>query len=253
MKQMCYIYSQMNLIRQCLIIAAGMGSRLASTGVPKPLVHINGMPLIHHVVLSVAKGGIEDFTFVLGYEADKIATSIKEFCRRQELGYRLIFNEEWRRANGLSVLRAKEGMHDPFLLTMCDHLYPPSLVELMLVHGLDQDVLRLAIDRRIDHNPLVDMEDVTRVKTKGDRIQAIGKHLESFDAFDTGVFMATPLLFDALQSSISAGDDTLSGGVRVLAAADLAGGIDIGDLPWLDVDDEAALAKTDLIFHARQA
>jgi hypothetical protein len=36
--------------------------------------------------------------------------------------------------------------------------------------------------------------------------------------------------------------------VRVLAAAGRAAVADIGDQPWLDVDDEAALAKAQALF-----
>ena len=38
---------------QCLILAAGKGTRLrkASHGLPKPLVHFRGKPILEHIIL----------------------------------------------------------------------------------------------------------------------------------------------------------------------------------------------------------
>lgn len=238
----------MTQITQCLIIAAGMGTRIASKGEVKPLVPFNGQPLIQHTISTIASAGIRSFTFVLGYKAQRISEKVMEYCQNNSLLCRIVLNEEWKRANGLSVLKAETVLKEPFLLTMCDHLYPSALVERVLSQGLGEDGLRLAVDRRTLGNPLVDLDDVTRVKTDGDRISAIGKHLPDYDAFDTGVFLASDALFSALRSSLDSGDESLSGGVRCLASEGRAGVIDIGDLPWIDVDDEPALHKAEEIF-----
>lgn len=243
----------MTKIKQCLIIAAGMGSRIAATGEVKPLVRLNGQPLIHHVIATIHRAGIDSFTFVLGYQAERIAPSVENFCRTADISCEIVINEEWKRANGLSVLKAEPGLREPFLLTMCDHIYPTALIERVLGQGLGGDALRLAVDRRISGNPLVDLDDVTRVQTDGDRILGIGKTLTQYNAFDTGVFLAGPELFSALRSSISAGEESLSGGVRWLAASGRAGVIDIGALPWLDVDDQAALNKAEAFFGPQTA
>ena len=45
-------------------------------------------------------------------------------------------------------------------------------------------------------------------------ITAIGKGLGDYDALDTGVFVCSPYLFNALDAAIRSGDTTLSGGIR---------------------------------------
>ena len=64
----------MAAVRQCLILAAGNGSRIASVagGVPKPLVPLCGVPLLEHVMTSSREAGIERFVIVAGYRADLI-------------------------------------------------------------------------------------------------------------------------------------------------------------------------------------
>jgi NDP-sugar pyrophosphorylase family protein len=52
----------MKRVNQCLILAAGNGSRIASVagGVPKPLVRLCGVPLLELVMTSCAEAGIAE-------------------------------------------------------------------------------------------------------------------------------------------------------------------------------------------------
>ena len=85
----------------------------------------------------------------------------------------------------------------------------------------------------------MDESDVTRVRTDGELIRAIGKGLGVYDSYDSGVFIVGPELVHALDGLSSPG---LSDGVMQLARRGLAQAVDIGDAPWLDVDDARALA-----------
>lgn len=89
----------------------------------------------------------------------------------------------------------------------------------------------------------MDEADVTRVRTRkgpdGNSICAIGKQLCVYDCHDTGVFVIGPELLAELDALPSPG---LSDGVQRLAARGQAQAVDIGDAPWLDVDDGRALA-----------
>jgi 1L-myo-inositol 1-phosphate cytidylyltransferase len=120
---------------------------------------------------------------------------------------------------------------------MADHLLAPVLAE-RLVAGAGDAPLALGVDRRLGH-PWVDEADVTRVRTAGGAIRAIGKGLAVYDAYDTGLFLIGPELVAVL-----AGDErpSLSDGVFALAQRGLARAVDVGDAPWLDVDDARALA-----------
>ena len=83
------------------------------------------------------------------------------------------------------------------------------------------------------------------MQREGSRIVAIGKELTSFDALDTGVFVFSPELFDALERARTLGDTTLSGGVRQLADRGLMRGVEIGDAAWCDIDTLSDLAAAE--------
>jgi choline kinase len=71
----------------------------------------------------------------------------------------------------------------------------------------------------------------------------IGKTLDAYDAIDTGLFLATPALAEAIRAAIGAGGSgSLSEGVQRLADAGLAVTVDIGAARWIDVDSPAMLA-----------
>jgi NDP-sugar pyrophosphorylase family protein len=59
----------MAVVKECLILAAGSGSRIASLSgnAPKPLVCLSGAPLLEHILLSSQAAGIEKFVIVVGY------------------------------------------------------------------------------------------------------------------------------------------------------------------------------------------
>ena len=55
-------------VDQCLILAAGKGSRLVSSSgtIPKPLVKVHGKPLLEHIMLGAQEAGISKFVIVIG-------------------------------------------------------------------------------------------------------------------------------------------------------------------------------------------
>jgi choline kinase len=54
--------------------------------------------------------------------------------------------------------------------------------------------------------PLLDIDDATKVDVAADgRIVRIGKTIASYNAIDTGLFLATPALAEAIGESIAAG------------------------------------------------
>jgi 1L-myo-inositol 1-phosphate cytidylyltransferase len=206
---------------KCLIIAAGQGSRLRQRAESKPLVPVDGVPLIQRVIRAAVAGGVSEFYVVSGYKGPRLREHLDQFADGEGVVVNHLVNRQWQQPNGVSVLQAKGHLRDPFGLI-------------------------LAVDKRLS-NPLVDLDDVTRVFCSGDKIQDIGKGLSDFNAFDTGIFYSTPALFAALETSIeNTGNASLSGGVAHLASLGKARIFDIGDRFWLDIDDSRSYVKAEV-------
>ena len=74
------------------------------------------------------------------------------------------------------------------------------------------------------------------------KVRQLGKGLDDFNGFDTGIFACTPALFEGIEQSVEeTGDTSLTGGVRLLAAQGRVNAVDVGQQIWVDVDDPATL------------
>ena len=229
----------MSDIETAVILAAGAGSRLQCQGLSKPLCPVAGRPLIDRTIAGLARSGVRRAVVVTGYRAPETEQHISARDWPLEIGFAR--TPDWRLPNGVSALAAAALVGNaPALLVMCDHLVEPRLYERVRRAGAGL-ALRLGIDRRLGH-PWVDPDDVTRVLTDGTRIAAIGKHLEPHDAYDTGVFAVAPAFFEALGTLE---EPSLTDAVRLCAEAGTADIVDCSDCDWIDIDDEAALAKAE--------
>jgi choline kinase/phosphatidylglycerophosphate synthase len=235
---------------KCLIIAAGKGSRLQERGDSKPLIPILGIPLIERVIRAAMEAGADEFYVVIGYQGEQVRNFLEWLSERLAVRITPLVNDAWDKENGLSVLKARDVLHEPFLLLMADHLFDPNLARTLTTQTLGDGEIALGVDGNT-RNPLIDMEDVTRVKVEDDgsmerkKIRDIGKGLADFNGFDTGIFLCSPAIFRALeQSKEKDGDTTLSGAIRILAAEGRANAI-LMDGFWIDVDDPAAFQKAE--------
>lgn len=229
---------------KCLIVAAGQGTRLREKGELKPLISVKGIPLIERVMAIAGKAGVDAFYVVSGYRGTELRNALDAMAVRNGLPISHIINEEWERANGMSVYKAKALLQSPFLLTMCDHVVDPGIIRELLDSEHEPGTVTLCVDFNTD-SPLNDPLDVTRVKCRDGRIEHIGKVIKDYNAIDTGVFLCDPIMFEALETSFAEGDDSITGAMNVLARWGKARAFDIMDRLWVDVDDPVAFALTE--------
>jgi 1L-myo-inositol 1-phosphate cytidylyltransferase len=221
------------VLRHAIVLAAGAGSRLVDVEPVKPLTLVGGRPLLLHVIATLAAAGAGCVTVVTGHATDAVAAVLADSPVPAES----VFNPRWADTpNGVSLLAARDAVRPGTFLCMADHLIAPVLAR-RLVAGAGDAPLALGVDRRLGH-PWVDEADVTRVRTEGSAIRAIGKGLGVYDCYDTGLFLIGPELVAALEARAR---PSLSDGVAMLARQGLARAVDVGDAPWLDVDDARAL------------
>ena len=236
----------MKKVNQCLILAAGNGTRIRtiSGDLPKPLVDFRGKPIIEHIVQRARRAGIERFVIVVGYRSELI----RNWFEGRSLGVSVTFveNPDYDKANGVSALKARNAIHGNFLLLMADHLFDSETAETLIRQPLGSDEVILAVDSNVDR--IFDLDDATKVLRRGDRIVDIGKEIAHYDALDTGMFLCSPVLFDHLEAAIKDGNCSLSDGMRELIAIGRLRGLEIGDGQWQDLDTPEALAHAEDVF-----
>lgn len=87
-------------IKNAIILAAGKGTRLQplTNIVPKPLIEVNGLPIIEHTIQKLLMNNVKDITIVVGYKANQF-----EYLR-DKYNVRLIYNPIWNSSNNISSL-----------------------------------------------------------------------------------------------------------------------------------------------------
>jgi len=226
-----------------LIIAAGRGSGFNGEAPKshKTLSPVCGLAVIERILAACPRA--DELVIVTGYEAGILETQVRKLLEG-EIALRFIHNPQWERANGVSVLAAREALSGEreFLLTMSDHVFEPALVEKLTARSPLPGGCLLAVDRSLEH--VFDLDDATKVKLSEEGlIEQIGKGLEDFDAVDTGVFFCTPAVFQALSTAIKHGRESLSDGIRILCENGKMGYRDVTGCMWQDVDDPGSLTE----------
>jgi 1L-myo-inositol 1-phosphate cytidylyltransferase len=219
---------------QAVILAAGMGSRIQDLGSPKPLVMLNGKPLIEHVMERLCEAGVDRFVVVTGYDRQVLEPALDELATRRNWIIATAYNPDWQKSNGVSLLSASKLLAPQFLLTMSDHIVDPALTRIVLDAAKTDCRPVLGVDFDLS-NPLVDMENVTRVQVDNSSVTRIGKGIDIYNGFDTGVFVGNRSLLDTLARLHADGSSpSLSDAVRAMADPIMAA--DVTGRMWVDVE-----------------
>jgi CDP-L-myo-inositol myo-inositolphosphotransferase len=214
----------------------------------KPLIPLLGMPLIERVILTAKKSGLNDFYIVTGDHNGQIRTHLEILGEKQGINITFIQNDEWEKGSGLSALKAKDYIDENFILLMCDHIYDESILRKLKNEKITEGEIILVVDYNIDNNNQVDSVDATKVLVGNNReIMNIGKKIHHYNAFNTGIFLCSSLIFKVLEENIPKGDTSLSGGIQVMSKNGLVRTIDIEDAYWVDINNERMLKKAEKI------
>lgn len=242
------VQSTRNVARAAVILAAGLGSRLGNGNGSsvKPLVRVHDIPLMARMLRGLEIAGCTRAVIVLGHAAEIVREAITTSYRGP---LELVFtvNERYRLKNGVSLLCARPHIGDEFVVTMADHMLDDSIFRKVRDHHAPASGATLCVDYKVAQ--VFDLDDATKVLEEGGKIREISKSLTNYNCIDTGIFVCTPALLDALEQVLGeTGDASLSEGVSMLAAAGKMTVLDIGDAFWQDVDTPEMLAHAEASF-----
>ncbi len=111
-------------MRRAVILAAGKGTRMGelTRETPKPLIELNGRPMLLHILDRLAAAGVEAALIVTGYLAEQIEAAARG--HGMEVTFR---RQEVVNGTAKAALLARDWVgEDPFLLTFGDILAEPE-------------------------------------------------------------------------------------------------------------------------------
>ncbi|WP_033345406.1 phosphocholine cytidylyltransferase family protein [Catenuloplanes japonicus] len=232
-----------------LVLAAGAGRRLRpwTDDLPKALVPVDGDTTILDIALSnLAQAGLTSVTVVVGYRASAVADRVQDLQNRHGVRLTLVHNdraEEWN--NAYSLWLARDHFAGGALLVNGDTVHPVS-VEKTLLASRGPGIL-LAVDSAKE---LAD-EEMKTLFTPDGRLSRITKQMDPASAHGEyiGLTLIEPAAATGLADCLEAvwrRDPNLYYEDGFQEYADRGGAIraaDIGDVPWVEVDNHDDLAR----------
>lgn len=118
-----------------IIMAGGRGTRIAELfpNIPKPLIPVDGMPILEREIRSLARQGFDDIILTVGYLADKI---ISYFGDGSRFGVKIeYFVEKTPLGNAGALFRLRDKIGDePFLLLNADAAFDVDFNRMIAYH-----------------------------------------------------------------------------------------------------------------------
>jgi len=124
---------------KAVILAAGKGTRMRelTSEIPKPMLKVQGRPILEHILTGIVAAGIREIFIVTGFRADAIENHFGDGSKwKARIAYgRQVVQD----GTGKAPELAKEFIGpSPFLLTYGDILVPPATYPQM-IHRFNED------------------------------------------------------------------------------------------------------------------
>ena len=142
-------------IRQCAILAGGLGTRLGAitAATPKPVLDVGGRPFLSWLMREMLRFGVEDILLLTGHLSSVVEDAVRAAVEALPRRVNLRFSAEPAPAGtGGALFHARALLADRFLLCNGDSLFDCNLAELLRDAAADgpETVGRMLLRRTAD-------------------------------------------------------------------------------------------------------
>ncbi|MBK8959384.1 MAG: NTP transferase domain-containing protein [Proteobacteria bacterium] len=148
---------------QVLILCGGLGTRAYpyTDHIPKPMLPVDGAPILMHVMKIFAEQGYRDFVLALGHRKEVIM----DYFEGKELGWnvRLVDTGDETLTGG-RILRCREHLQGKFIATYSDGLAAIPLDDLVAFHDSHSGLATITAVPMPCQYGTIDFDDSGRVR-----------------------------------------------------------------------------------------
>lgn len=130
-----------------IIMAGGIGARLQpyTDVLPKPLIPIDGMPIIEHIIRQFLKYGCNNFNIVVNYKRNMIKAYFDDIEKDYQIDY-ILEEKQLGTGGGISLLQGV--INQTFILSNCDILIDENLVNVYKKHKKEKNIITMICARK---------------------------------------------------------------------------------------------------------
>lgn len=136
-----------SLTTPVVIMAGGKGTRLEpfTSILPKPLIPVNGMPIIDHIIEKFNKYGIKDYYLSINYKS----RILKAFFEESKRNSKIRFIEEKKPLGTIgSLSKISKNIKSNFFVTNCDILIDCDYEDILKYHLKNKNVVTIVASFR---------------------------------------------------------------------------------------------------------
>ena len=242
---------------KAVILAAGKGTRMRelTNELPKPMLKVQGRPILEHILAGLVAAGIRDVFIVTGWQAEVIENYFGDGAK---WGARIAYGRQVvQDGTGKAPELAKTFVGcDTFLLTYGDILVKPETYQQMLARfggGKFTGLITVTGSEDVTKGGLIFFDDdfcLTRLVEKPDAVQVAELRRDGWLKpgqtawYNAGIYIFQPVVFEftaRLQKS-PRGEYELTDAINALVSAgQTIAGMQIAGR-WVDVRDPEVLA-----------
>jgi D,D-heptose 1,7-bisphosphate phosphatase len=200
-------------LRQCAILAGGLGTRLGEIvrEIPKPVLEVAGRPFIAWLMHEMLRFGVEEFVILTGHLSTTVEDAVLNAADALPKHVRVVFSEEPLRAGtGGALFHAAPLLDERFLLCNGDSLFNCNIAALLADFARDgDDTLARLVVREIP-----DTSRYGTVTLVGDQVTAFHErpehaHGASPGLINAGIYALDKRILSTLQDTCSLERDVL--------------------------------------------
>lgn len=224
-----------------VILVAGTGERLypLTKDLPKCLIDIGGITILEHQLRNLMLNGIKDVILVTGYKAEKIEESVQNFGL-SDMNIKLIYNSFFEVYNNLySLFIALKEINSDFMIVNGDDVFHPDILKKLIEAKVEE--ITLMINKKTSYD-----SDDMKVTIKDEKIELVNKQIDSnkADGESIGIMKFTGSGVTKIKEMVTEMANTPEGqkvfylkAIQNIANKhNIVGYVDIGDLPWGEID-----------------
>jgi choline kinase len=230
-----------------IVLAAGRGARLGSRtrSQPKAALVVGGRPLLEWTIRFARAAGATRVIVVSGAGHDSTAG-----LARVHGADDVLYNARHAEAGNLQsleVARRAGQIEGSFLITNCDHIYRPAIA------GAVRDAAGSAtqVTAFIDRDRSLGADDMKVRLDEAGHVLAIDKQLEVWDGGYVGLTLVPAACIDGYFYTADNVHRERGDAIHVeavlarMAGVEPAASVDVSGHGWLEIDDEADLARAE--------
>ncbi len=196
---------------KALILCAGKGSRLKehTQDLPKPLVKVNGRPVLDYILSHCRTHSIVDIAINTSYLGDKI----KSYCKDgSQWGLNIIYSHEPELLGTSGALNNfRDFFNSDFLIFYGDSLSNIEITRMLIEHQKNKADLTLAVrEKPLDYpsQSLLLCDEESRVrcfmeKPTQTHLQSLSKKKRSSKLINSGIYIASPSILSFIPEGFS--------------------------------------------------